>query len=321
VSFSTVLRDLRQAGSVTIISHVRPDGDAYGSMLGLGLSLELAGKRIHLVNQDGMIPMYAFLPESHRVQRSTPQAPEADLLIAVDTSTFERLGPDCVSWNRPVDLNLDHHASNTLYGRTNLVDAEHPSTASLLWQLIREGGLPVDARVASALYTGVSTDTGSFRYRGTTAATFRAAAEMVDAGADPAELARHCYQSTSPQRFQLARLAMQSMQIEMDGALAHLAVTREMFEHSGAAPEDTEGLVEKLLEISTVRVGALFESMPDGKLRVSLRSKKDLDVGKVAGEFGGGGHRLAAGIRISGDPAAGRSRVIDRLKTLIQTGT
>lgn len=297
-SLRPALDHIQKAHSIGILSHIRPDGDAYGSMLGLGLALEILDKKVFFWNEDGLASLYKFLPQSQRIQKTPVQPPEVDLLISVDTSTYDRLGSLFLGWNRGIDINIDHHVSNTEYGKINVIRPELPAAAALIVELIETAGWKMTPDIASALFVGISTDTGSFRYRGTTADTFRAAAKLAEEGADVATLARYCYQSLSPERFILKQMAMQHISLEIDNQLAYLEIDPSMYERSGARSEDSEGLVEMLQEIETVKISALFDLQPRGLLKVSLRSK-EINVGKVAQEFGGGGHKLAAGIRLS----------------------
>jgi bifunctional oligoribonuclease and PAP phosphatase NrnA len=314
ISWQSTGRSLEEASSIILLSHVRPDGDAYGSSLGLAHTLRSLGKHVHVFNQDGLLPMYDFLPGSTIVQATPLSAPPADLIVSLDTSTKERLGPSFLSWGKSVDLNIDHHISNTLYASTNLIDPDQPATAALITDLIQQHGWPMTREAASNLFVGLSTDTGSFRYRGTSSTTFRQAADLVEAGADSAELSRHCYQSMSAERFALLRLAFHSLRTEQHHQLAYYTLTPDMFQESGAKPEDTEGIVETSLNVASVRLGALFEMKQDGSLKVSLRSKGEINVSRIASEFGGGGHPGAAGINFCSEGETHLQEVLTRLR-------
>ena len=316
-SSTEALAALAAAGEIWIFSHQRPDGDALGSSLGLGLTLEAVGKKIRIFNQDPVSDLYQFLPGQDKVEPTptTPPGPGV-FLLALDTSTLERLGPSFLAWNQAPDLSIDHHESNTRFAKINLVDPSEPSTASLVMRLLDQAGWVPPATAASNLFVGLTTDTGSFCYRGTTAKTFRTAARLVELGADPSSLARECYQSTSPERFQLRRLALQSIRFHAGSRLATLDLTPEMFAESGARSSDTEGLVEEALTIRGVEISALFEIRRGDVLKVSLRSKGGTNVSQLAREFGGGGHPGAAGINFSQDAAHHQEAVLNRLLSL-----
>jgi bifunctional oligoribonuclease and PAP phosphatase NrnA len=304
---------MMDASRITLLSHARPDGDAYGSSLGLGLVLKQLGKDVQIYNEDGLLEMYQFLPASELIQ-PTPAASPTGLIVSLDTSTQERLGKKFLSWKRSVDINLDHHGSNTLYAEENIILPELPATAAAVIQLIQANHWPLPAAAASNLFVGLSTDTGSFRYRGTTAETFRQAAYLVESGADSAELSKNCYQSMSPARFALLRLAFQSIETELEGKLSHYTLTPEMFQISGAKPEDTEGIVETSLNVSSTQIGALFEIKADQALKVSLRSKGSINVSTIAQKFGGGGHPGAAGINFPDKATQNKQAVLEQLR-------
>ncbi|GAB4248316.1 MAG: bifunctional oligoribonuclease/PAP phosphatase NrnA [Candidatus Methylacidiphilales bacterium] len=308
-SLPEALRALASARTIGLISHERPDGDALGSCLGLAHGLRARGQTVHIWNEDGVSRLFRFLPGAEGVTHTPEQPIPVDLVVALDCSTRERLGRKFLQWGRAVDLNVDHHVSNTRYAKVNVVRPDLPSTASLVQEMMETGSIPLGPESASCLFVGVSTDTGSFRYRGTTPETFRAAARLAEAGADVAELARLCYQSLTPERFNLGRAFLGKAEFDCGGRLAVGFLDPAMFTDTGANPEDTEGLVERLLEIGPVVVSALFEIRGPDQLKVSLRSKGAVDVSALAGRFGGGGHPGAAGINWKGDPAEGTKTI------------
>lgn len=311
------LQAIGSARSIGLISHERPDGDALGSCLGLAHGLRARGQTVHVWNEDGLSRLFRFLPGGEWVETTPEQPVSVDLVVALDCSTKERLGRKFLQWGRAVDLNVDHHVSNTRYAKVNVVRPDLPSTASLVQEIMEAGGIPLGPEAASCLFVGLSTDTGSFRYRGTTPDTFRAAARLAEAGADVAELARQCYQSITPERFNLGRAFLGKAEFECGGRLAVGFLQPSMLAETGARPEDTEGLVERLLEIAPVAVSALFEVRGPDHLKVSLRSKGAVDVSALAGRFGGGGHPGAAGINWKGDPAQGTETIRAALRDVV----
>ena len=315
--YNSLISALEQAKSIILFSHIRPDGDAYGSTLGLGLSLHSLGKKVHIFNRDGLNNLYHFLPQAELIEKTPAQLPAADLILALDTSTEDRLGlADSLNpvVSVPIDWNIDHHVSNTGYGKNQIIDPQQPATACIITDLLAEARWPLTADIAAALYVGIMTDTGSFRYRGTNPRTFDQAALLVSKGADPAELAKHCYQSTSLPRFKLQQLAISRLQFEFGGAFAHTTLTAQDFTELGALPEDTEGIVETGLTVSGTELSAFFEFKPNDGLKVSLRSKGNINVSALAQEFDGGGHPGAAGIGFKQNAAANAERVLARLR-------
>ena len=255
--------------------------------------------------------MYRFLPGSELVQDLPASLPEnTDCLIALDTSTRERLGQKTISWSRPVDIVIDHHISNPGYGKHNLIIADIPSTTGVLFELFQIAKWKITPAAATCLFTGLTTDTGSFRYRGTSAQTLHTAAKLVELGADPSEIAKQCYLSITHERHALKRLVSNTLTLKDDNKSAFLTILPDFYAKSGAQSEDTEGIIEEVASIQGVEVGSLFEFTSDGGLRVSLRSKGKIDVNAIASSFGGGGHKAAAGIRITKDAEKNRDLVL-----------
>ena len=306
-----IIDRLAAAKNPVLLAHIRPDGDAFGSLLALGHALRDRGQRPSLFVEGGMIPMYQFLPGSERVLDLPSQLPpETDCLVALDTSTRDRLGQKTLSWPQPIDIVIDHHISNPAFGKLNLIVPEIPSTTGVLFELFQQASWKISAANATCLYTGLTTDTGSFRYRGTNAHTLHAAAKLVELGADPAEIAKQCYLSITHERFALRKMVSNTISIKNNKKSAYLTILPDFYAKTGAKSEDAEGIIEEVASIQGVEVGSLFEFMPDGGLRVSLRSKGKVDVNAIASSFGGGGHKAAAGIRFAKDAEKNRDLVL-----------
>lgn len=306
-----IIDRLAASKNPALLAHLRPDGDAFGSLLALGHALRDRGQRPSLLVEGGMIPMYQFLPGSELVLDLPAQLPpETDCLVALDTSTRDRLGQKTHSWPQPIDIVIDHHISNPAYGKLNLIVSEIPSTTGVLFELFQQASWKVSPANATCLYTGLTTDTGSFRYRGTNAHTLHAAAQLVELGADPAEIAKQCYLSITHERFALRKMVSNTISIKDKKKSAFLTILPGFYAKTGAKSEDTEGIIEEVASIQGVEVGSLFEFMPDGGLRVSLRSKGKVDVNSIASSFGGGGHKAAAGIRFAKDAEKNRDLVL-----------
>jgi phosphoesterase RecJ-like protein len=310
-SLSSFRQLCEQRERFVIVSHVRPDGDAYGSTLGLALALRARGKDVRVLNQDGLSPLFEFLPGSEGL-REKPVAPEPDrIIIAVDCADQKRLGAIFDSWQRAPDVNIDHHVSNPGYAKINLVDAESPATAQVLFTIFSALKWLLTPGIAANLYVGLMTDTGSFRYRQTTAETFEVAAHLVRAGADPTDLAEACYHSFRAERLLLVSEVLNGIHFANQNRVAWFALTPEMYARSGAIPDESEGLIEYLQAVKTVECAFLLESLPDGLTRASMRSRGTVDVQKICQEFGGGGHRLAAGLRTKLAPAELETKLIE----------
>jgi bifunctional oligoribonuclease and PAP phosphatase NrnA len=298
--------------SFLLISHARPDGDAYGSTLGLGLSLRAMGKDVIITNPDGLGPQFQFLPGSDTLIPTPPITPEAErIIIAVDCADRKRLGAAAEKWHRAPDVNIDHHVSNPGYATLNLIDPVAPATAQVLYEIIEALRWPLTPEIASNLYVGIMTDTGCFRYRQTTARTFAVATKLVEAGADPTDLSESCYQSFRPERLLLVREVLNALHFADHERVAWFYLTADMYARSGATSDETEGLIEYLQAVRTVEVAFVLEAMPEGLTRASLRSRGRVDVQQICAEFGGGGHRLASGLRTKLDLPTLEKRLLE----------
>ncbi|BCX49398.1 nanoRNase/pAp phosphatase [Haloferula helveola] len=313
-TFEEIGQWLEEAESFALLSHVRPDGDAIGSQIALGFALEAMGKKVRLINEDGLPDNLAFMAGSDRIE-TPPDTPVAvDVVIALDTATKPRLGDrtlacvgGCKRW-----INIDHHKSNPSYGDLNHIDDSSPATGQILYNLITELGLPLPAESRDAIYVAVSTDTGSFQYSGTTADTYEMAADLTRRGLDVGGINALTYDNHPMRRVELMRSLLNTLEVEGDGRIAHWELTRDTVERLQLKPEDSEGLIDIIRAIQGVIVALFFEELPDGKIRVSMRSKdRRVDACKVCMQFGGGGHALAAGIRMAGPIGDARRKVLD----------
>lgn len=319
--FARDFRVIVDRGSRFIVaSHLRPDGDAYGSALALALALQRAGKEVVVWNPDGMSERFSWLPGAAAMMG--PELPEGpwDARIVVDTASPERVGglslaPDQSS---PI-VNVDHHGSNPRFGDLVWVDGTRASCGEMILDLIREIGLPLDREVASCLFVAISTDTGSFRYSNTRPTTLRAAAELLETGVDLAELSRMTWENEPSRRLAFVREVLQTVRFEEEGKVGLLWIKPEAYTRSGALPEDTEGLIDLVRGVRGVRVALVFEEVPkEGGVRVSFRSKDPrVDVAKIALQLGGGGHAAAAGARVSGKSAEVERAVLAAVKAAL----
>lgn len=304
--------------SFTLSSHLRPDGDAIGSMLGLGLILENLGKTVHYLHSDGVPDNLSFLDAAGRIAVAGEDSRvTSEVFIALDTANRERLGELVIGALSPEvqQVTVDHHITNERYGDLVWVDAESPATAQMVWELAQAGKWAIPSEAAIALYVGASTDTGSFQYANTTARTHEMAADLVAGGLDVAEVNRLTYQNFPFRRVELLRALLATLQRSDDGRLAWWSLTMEMKQQLAYRPGDSEGLVDIMRGIDEVVGCVFFEEVSDGSIRVSTRSKSAaLNVSEVCQSFGGGGHILAAGARLEAPISEARERVIARLQ-------
>ena len=302
-SFEQIGEVLRNHQSFVLISHVRPDGDAIGSQLALGYALMAAGKSVRLINEDGLPDNLAFMAGSAKIELPPTEPLVVEVAIALDTATKPRLGEKALhaASQAQIWLNIDHHVSNPKYGDLNLIDSKSPATGQILYQLIIALGLPLPAETRDAIYVAVSTDTGSFQYPSTTAATYELAADLIRRGLDVGTINSQIYDNYPFRRLELMRALLNTLEISDDGLVANWTMRDQLRIDLSLRPEDSEGLIDLIRAIRGVQLAVFFEELPDGKIRISMRSKDHrLDVCQIATEFGGGGHALAAGIRMAG---------------------
>ncbi len=301
-SFDEILAALEGAQTVGVASHLRPDADALGSTIAFALWLESRGKTVTAWNEDGVPGKFAYLPGHERVATPPAEPRTFDVFVALDNSVKKRLGTvaDAVA-SAGIWINIDHHISNELYADLNYVDPTAPATGQILVDFFRHAGAEITPDMAANLFAAISTDTGSFQYAGTSARTFDAASLLVSCGVDVASLSRAMYENLPRRRFELLRHALDSAEFTCDDRIASFSLTMADAERLGVLPEDNEGIIDHLRSIEGVEAAVFFEELPEGKIRVSARSKNpSVDVCRVCGLFKGGGHPMASGARVRG---------------------
>ena len=304
-----VLKAIRERQRFVVTSHARPDGDGIGSALACGQILRVMGKDAEVVTYDGVPRIYQNLPFANRaIQAESVPPNDAVILLECDSTRRALLQ----GLDQCFLINIDHHVSGRNFGHINWIDSNVMATAELVYRLARLACVPIDRDIATCLYTALMTDTGSFMFEGTNEHTFTVARELVMAGADPAQCARQIYFGHSTAKMRLLGAALSHLHRE--GPLAWIWVTREQMERFGAREEDCEGLVNYALSMGDVQVAIFFRELPDARYRVSLRSKGEINVSKVAEHFGGGGHKCASGFSLDGPLAMAVAKVVDRLR-------
>ncbi len=306
---------IRTKQRFVVISHIRPDGDALGCTIAMGLCLRALGKEVQMWNDDGCVERFHFLPGSELVKQPPEVPEEFDVAIMLDTAVKER-GGRCVKAVKSAGtwINMDHHVSNPRYADLNFIDSTSPATGQILFELFRAGNLPLTYEMADSLYVAISTDTGSFQYPNTTARTYEIGAELVRLGVNVGTLSQNLYESHPRRRIELLKAMLNVMRFSSDDRVASIALPLTIVRELGTKPDDTEGLIDHIRSIEGVRIAAFFEELPDGLVRVSLRSKdKSTDVCEIASAFGGGGHTLAAGLRTRGTLAEVQEKVLQAI--------
>ena len=299
----TVIDRLIKSQSIFLATHVNPDGDAIGSLISLGLGLQQYGKRVYTYNESPIPAVYRFLPGVRLVKQEMPQSHDWDTAVILDCGDIERIGAaaGCIH-DLPQIINIDHHVTNTAFGQYRLVDSGASSSVEIVYRLLKRMNVEIDEAIATAIYTGILTDTGSFRFANTNSAAFAICSEMVQCGVDPYTVAQHVYGTYSLGRIKLLNMALDSIEISANGKLSLMMVTREMFAETDTNPEDVDGMINYAKRIKDVRVAALIMENAGGaaqkRFHVSLRSDGTVDVAEIAASFGGGGHFNAAGFGV-----------------------
>ena len=317
--FEQIGQALRENQRFAVLSHVRPDGDALGSQLALGLSLKQLGKDVRIWNEDGMLEKYSFLPSANLLTKPPADPEDVDVAIALDTAIQNRLGTALPAVrSAKVWINIDHHPSNPGYGDLVQIDPKAPATGEILFELIKSEKLPIDAAIAENLYVAISTDTGSFQYPNTTARTLEIAAELIRAGVDVGRVSLLTYENYPRRRVELLRDLLGTMRFDANDRVASFSLSLATAKKLGILPEDNEGLIDHLRAIRGVIVAVFFEELPDGKVRVSMRSKNEkVNVCAICEKFGGGGHVLAAGARVRGTLAEVEKKVLEEVRDIV----
>ncbi|SHN71732.1 DHH family phosphoesterase [Desulfitobacterium chlororespirans] len=287
--------ELRKASKVALFSHVSPDGDCIGSMLGIGLALEALGKEVAMFNPDPIPRNLSFLSGVDKITQSMPD-PLPETLLFVDCADLQRV--QLQREDLPADaviLNLDHHISNQNFGRINWVDSQAAASGELAYALVRRLNVELTQEIAANFYTALLTDTGSFKYSNTTAKTHQIAGELIEAGISLSDIHHFVFDQTPMVKLELLRRGLNQLQFFAEGQLGMMTLRKQDFEESGAEESLSEGLIDHARTVEGVEVAVLLKEAKPDVVRVSLRSNRWFDVNRIADSFGGGGHQRAAG--------------------------
>lgn len=295
-NIQAVLGAIGRASRFLVTAHVRPDGDAIGSMLAVGGLLQQLGKQADLVTSDRIPLIYRTLPGVGQIRSLARAEGDYDAVILLECDGIERsrLG----GLEGRFLINIDHHVSGKNFADVNWIDTDACSVAEMVYRLALTAGVRITTEMATCLYTAVLTDTGSFCYHGTDAHTFALARELVSHGADPVAIAEDVYFRNPTSKLLLLGAALSNLTRE--GRLAWMWVTHTDMLRTCAAEEDCEGIANYAVSIAGVEVAVFLRELPDQRVRLSLRSKGQLNVAKVAERMGGGGHANASGCTLDG---------------------
>jgi phosphoesterase RecJ-like protein len=307
---------------VLITTHVRPDGDALGSTAALSLGLRKIGIASEVLLLSHLPSKYAFIFQDYGVQSTDVEKgwPETfsldkyDAVLVADTGTWSQLPgmKERMESYRGAKLVLDHHLTQESWADVKLVDTKAAAAAEIVGELLIRWDIEIDKPIATALYLGIVADTGWFQFSNTSPHTLRLAAKLMEAGVDTDQLYQYLYQNERAERIALQTRAMNSLELLADNRLAVMRVTKSDFAQTNAGVPSTENLINVPLQIATVQVSLMFvEPTEPGPIRVSLRSKGQVDCAKFAEQFGGGGHARAAGLKLDGTLQEVHDRVVE----------
>lgn len=319
VSWTPLVEIAQKHRRFLLTTHVRPDGDGLGSMLALADTLRQRDRVVDLVVASKIPPRYDFLDPERRLKRFSLPGEEyrgAEVVVVLDTGAWNQLGemgPFLKSHTGP-KLVIDHHVTQDDLGAIPLVDTSAEATGRLVYEAIEALGGPLGERAAQSLFVALAMDTGWFRHSNTTPATFELASRLTRAGAQPTIVYDLLFEQNSLPRLRLIGAMLGRMRVLADGQVACSEVHRSDYEATGAAPQDSEDLVNYTRSVAGVEVGVLLLEQPAGGVKISLRARSRVDVAALAQQFGGGGHRLAAGAVLDTSLADARARVLSAVE-------
>lgn len=289
-------RILEENNRILLLCHRHPDGDTLGSAAALAHALKAAGKTVAVCCDDEIPSCYDFMLEG--LARQADFVPE--LVAAIDVADTVLLGKNSeAAYAEKIGLCIDHHGSNKLYAEKVWLCEASASTAEMVYSLLCCMKAPITAQMASCLFTGVSTDTGCFRFSNTTADTHRVAAKLIELGADTHSIIQTFFETKTKTYAAIERLALEGMGMYLDGRCAIMPVTQEMFKKSGAHESDTDRLANLPRQIEGVLVGVTLRELENGDFKASVRTHGEIDAAEICKRLGGGGHRGAAGCTLS----------------------
>jgi phosphoesterase RecJ-like protein len=314
-----LIHRLNNSRNVLITTHASPDGDAIGSLLAMNLAMQGKFKQITIYNESPIPAVYRFLPGVHGVINQLDCAAPFDTAVVLDCGDLQRVGEAAdIVGQIPEIINIDHHITNTRFGTCQLIDVQACACTEILYHLFDRMRVPFTRELATCIYTGILTDTGSFRFSNTSRTTFQVCEKMVACGVDPFRVAQHVYGTYSLGRIKLLNLALDSIEISENGKVSLMALTRAMLNETGTQPEDTDGMINYARRIQDVKIAVLIQEHMNGSdlsgqrrpYHVSLRSDGSVDVAAIAAMFGGGGHQSAAGFSIESTLAEIKAQIL-----------
>lgn len=312
LSLAEICAFLKERDNYVVLCHASPDGDTLGSAYALKMGLKKLNKRVQVICCDEIPSKYDYFIDDE----DSSFAPET--VVAVDVADIKLLGNIYAQFEGRIDLNIDHHISNTRYAKRLYLDADAAATAECIYEILDELGIEFDRKIANALYTGMSTDTGCFKYSNVTVRTHEIAAKLYAIGVDAAEINRKMFDTKSRSRLELEMMVLSSARFHFDDRCMILAVTTEMQEKTGCSGSELEGVAAISRSVEGVLAGVSIKQIEQSKFRVSLRTYEPLDASEICKKLGGGGHKAAAGCTLEGDLESVKKQILEAVKTALE---
>ena len=313
ITLESAAKTLLSKDKILILTHRSPDGDTIGSGYALAMALRKLGKSVKVDCTDPFPEKYSYFTDKLEKLEF-----DEDFVVSVDIADTKLLGEKLSDYADKIDLCIDHHGSNTKYAKEYYVEASAAAAAQVIAKLIRLMNVEFDKDIANAIYTGITTDTGCFRYTNVTAETHRIAADMIDCGAESGMINRLMFETKSRSRLEIERRVMDSIQFYLDGRCAIAYATIDMMKESGAVDSDMEGVSSLPRQIEGVMAGITLREKNNGKFKVSVRTTDELDASAICANFGGGGHKAAAGCMITGTLNEAIEQIIEVVRQALE---
>lgn len=296
-----------------VLMHKSPDGDAIGSAYGLCLALRSLGKMANPLCGDEIPKDYSYITDNFTFQDFVPE-----FIISVDLASTSLLSGKAKDYAERIDLCIDHHGSNTGFAVSGYVDAKAPACAEIIKDLLELMHIRFTREMANAIFTGISTDTGCFKYSSVTPKTHRVAADLMEYGAESAKICRIMFDSKSRSKLAMEKMVMDTLEYDADGAIAIVSITLDIMARSGAVPGDIEGVASMPRQIEGVKIGVTLKEKENGECRFSVRTSDDIDASAICKLFGGGGHHAAAGCSIYGTIPEAREKMLAACRAALE---
>lgn len=312
LSLAELCAFLKERDNYVILCHASPDGDTLGSAYALKRGLERLGKNAGVICCDEIPKKYDYFIDDS----DSSFAPET--VVAVDVADIKLLGDIYAQFEGRIDLNIDHHVSNTRYAKRLYLDANAAATAECIYEILDELGVEFDGAMANALYTGMSTDTGCFKYSNVTVRTHEIAARLYEIGVDAAEINRKMFDTKSRSRLELEMMVLNGAEFHFDDRCMILSVTLEMQQKTGCSGSELEGVAAISRTVEGVLAGVSIKQVEENKFKVSLRTYPPLDASAICKSLGGGGHVAAAGCTLEGDLESAKKKILAAVKQALE---